>query len=258
MRVFTSAGTTSICILLLAATLFGAGQVAAQQPSPDQIAAVKSNCRSDFMAKCWGVPRGGTEAFQCLKKNLASLSAPCQQAARVAIAAATPKAPSAAPAAAKQEGAPAAPTQPSAAAAPPAATPSSSQAPKPDTAAATPHSAPHPEPTPQSPPKAAAKVPEKPAGATHSATTQSPASSAAQEKAKASATAEESNSSAPAKQPAAAPAPETSPTIIGIIAAAQKIDGLSQLGDGRQLRCLESNKASLSPDCQGALAKLDE
>ena len=88
MRVFTSAGTTSICILLLAATLFGAGQVAAQQPSPDQIAAVKSNCRSDFMAKCRGVPRGGTEAFQCLKKNLASLSAPCQQAVRVAIAAA--------------------------------------------------------------------------------------------------------------------------------------------------------------------------
>ena len=31
-----------------------------------------------------------------------------------------------------------------------------------------------------------------------------------------------------------------------------------EYGDGRQLRCLESNKASLSPDCQGALAKLDE
>ena len=80
MRVFTSAGTTSICILLLAATLFGAGQVAAQQPSPDQIAAVKSNCRSDFMAKCWGVPRGGTEAFQCLKKSrepVRSLPAGC-------------------------------------------------------------------------------------------------------------------------------------------------------------------------------------
>jgi len=29
-----------------------------------------------------------------------------------------------------------------------------------------------------------------------------------------------------------------------------------EYGDGRQLRCLESNKASLSPDCQGALAKL--
>jgi hypothetical protein len=118
MRVFASAETTSICILVLAAALCGAGQTAAQQPSEDQIAAVKSNCRSDFMAKCWGVPRGGTEAFQCLKKNLASLSAPCQQAVQAAIAAATPKAPSAAPAPAKQEGAPAAPAQPSATAAP--------------------------------------------------------------------------------------------------------------------------------------------
>ena len=171
MRVFASAETTSICILVLAAALCGAGQAAAQQPSEDQIAAVKSNCRSDFMAKCWGVPRGGTEAFQCLKKNLASLSAPCQQAVQAAIAAATPKAPSAAP--------------------------------------------------------------------------------------------------APAKQPAAALAPETSPTIIGIIPPRKKLmvfrscrkdlDAYCagvEYGDGRQLRCLESNKASLSPDCQGALAKL--
>ena len=27
-------------------------------------------------------------------------------------------------------------------------------------------------------------------------------------------------------------------------------------GEGRQLQCLFSNKASLSPDCQGALARL--
>jgi hypothetical protein len=58
-------------MLVLAAALFGVGQAAARQPSQDQIAAVKSNCRSDFMAKCRGMPRGGTEAFQCLKKNLA-------------------------------------------------------------------------------------------------------------------------------------------------------------------------------------------
>jgi hypothetical protein len=75
MRVFASAETTSICILVLAAALCGAGQAAAQQPSEDQIAAVKSNWRSDFMAKCWGVPRGGTEAFQCLKKNHAAYCA---------------------------------------------------------------------------------------------------------------------------------------------------------------------------------------
>jgi hypothetical protein len=47
-------------MLVLAAALFGVGQAAAQQPSQEQIAAVKSNCRSDFMAKCRGMPRGGT------------------------------------------------------------------------------------------------------------------------------------------------------------------------------------------------------
>ena len=168
-----------------------------------------------------------------------------------------------------QEGAPAAPAQPSATAAPPAtaAAPSSPQAPKPGTAAVTPQSAP--QPAPQSEPKAAAKASEKPGAPTHSATTQSPASSAAQAKAKASAAAEEPNSSAPAKQPAAALAHETSPTIIGIIPPRKKLmvfrscrkdlDAYCagvEYGDGRQLRCLESNKASLSPDCQGALAKL--
>ena len=139
--------------------------------------------------------------------------------------------------------------------------------PKPGTAAATPQSAP--QPAPQSEPKAAAKASEKPGAPTHSATTQSPASSAARAKAKASAAAEEPNSSAPAKQPAAALAPETSPTIIGIIPPRKKLmvfrscrkdlDAYCagvEYGDGRQLRCLESNKASLSPDCQGALAKL--
>ena len=165
-----------------------------------------------------------------------------------------------------QEGAPAAPAQPSATAAPPAAAaaPSSPQAAKPGAAAATPQSAP--QPAPQSEPKAAAKASEKPGAPTHSATTQSPASQA---KAKGSAAAEEPNSSAPAKQPAAALAPETSPTIIGIIPPRKKLmvfrscrkdlDAYCagvEYGDGRQLRCLESNKASLSPDCQGALAKL--
>jgi hypothetical protein len=32
------------------------------------------------MSNCWGVPRGGAEAFRCLKDHLASLSGRCQQA----------------------------------------------------------------------------------------------------------------------------------------------------------------------------------
>ena len=268
MRVFTSAPTTSICILLLAAALSGVVQAEAEQPSSDQIAAVKSNCRSDFMAKCWGVPRGRSEAFQCLKNNLASLSAPCQQAVQAVIAAAAPKAPGVAPATAKQESAPTAPAQPPDTAAPPAtaAAQFSPQAPNPDTAAATPQSAPQPEPT--TPPKAAAKASEKPGAPTHSATTQSPAYSAAQEKAKASAAAEEPNSSAPATQPAAAPAPETSPTIIGIIPPRKKIMLARSCHDdfraycpnvdvgGRAITCLSENISKLTPGCRDALVKL--
>src|ERR1051326_3291823 len=34
----------------------------AQQPTQAQIDAIRSNCRSDFLSKCSGVPRGGPEA----------------------------------------------------------------------------------------------------------------------------------------------------------------------------------------------------
>jgi hypothetical protein len=45
----------------------GAGIAVAQEPTPDQQSAIRSNCRSDFMANCSGVARGGKEALQCLK-----------------------------------------------------------------------------------------------------------------------------------------------------------------------------------------------
>jgi hypothetical protein len=258
MRVFIS-----VCMLAFAVALLGLDQAAAQQPSPDQIAAIKSSCRSDFMSKCWGVPRGGSEAFQCLKKNLASLSAPCAQAVNAAIAAATPKAPSPAPAAAKQDSAPAAPAQ----ATPTTPATPSSEAPKPDTAAATPQSAP--QPAPQSPPKAAAKIPEKAAAPAQSTTTEAPASSGSQAKAKASTAVEEPNAGAATKPPAAAPAPQASPTIIGIIPPRKKFmlarscrDDFRaycpdvDIGGGRVIICLSENVAKLTPDCRDALAKL--
>ena len=52
----------------------------AQQPSKAETDAVRSNCRSDYMAKCMSVKPGGIEAIQCLKKNDASLSAACRAA----------------------------------------------------------------------------------------------------------------------------------------------------------------------------------
>ena len=52
----------------------------AQDPTEAQKSAIRSNCRSDFMSKCSSVTPGGTEAFQCLKKNEASLSGGCRAA----------------------------------------------------------------------------------------------------------------------------------------------------------------------------------
>jgi outer membrane biosynthesis protein TonB len=98
----------------------------AQQPSEEQIAAVRASCRSDFLSYCAGVPRGGAEALQCLKRNAAQLSPACQAAVN-AIAAAAPKP--------EPKPAPAAPPPPAPAAAPP---PAAAPAPAPAPAAAPP------------------------------------------------------------------------------------------------------------------------
>jgi hypothetical protein len=66
----------------------------AQQPTPEQTSAIRSNCRSDFMANCSGVTPGGAEALECLKRNVAKLSGGCKSA----VSAIAP-APAAAPAA---------------------------------------------------------------------------------------------------------------------------------------------------------------
>ena len=42
--------------------------------------AMRSSCRSDYMANCMSVPPGGKEAFECLKSHLPKLSPACQHA----------------------------------------------------------------------------------------------------------------------------------------------------------------------------------
>ena len=101
----------------------------AAEPRP-QKSAIRSNCRSDFMSKCSSVTPGGTEAFQCLKKNEATLSGGCRAAvsaiklpgetpAAAAPAPAAPKPAAAAPAPAPAAAAPK-PAEPAAAVATPA------------------------------------------------------------------------------------------------------------------------------------------
>jgi outer membrane biosynthesis protein TonB len=84
---------TKTASLLLAATFAFATGAFAQAPSEAQRAAIKSNCRSDYMAHCSSVPPGGAASLECLQKNMSSLSASCASAVRAveAPAAAAPK-----------------------------------------------------------------------------------------------------------------------------------------------------------------------
>jgi hypothetical protein len=77
----------------------------AQAPSDAQREAIRSACRSDYIAHCSSVPPGGLESLQCLQKNMSSLSGSCKSAVSAASAAEKP----AAPAAAEKTEAPAAP-----------------------------------------------------------------------------------------------------------------------------------------------------
>jgi hypothetical protein len=73
-----------------------------QAPTDAQREAIKSQCRSDYMAHCSSIPPGGEASLQCLQKNISSLSSSCQTAVRAVEAPAAPKAesaPAAAPAA---------------------------------------------------------------------------------------------------------------------------------------------------------------
>ncbi len=45
-------------------------------------AALRANCRSDFIAHCKGVSPGGVDAFKCLDKNYDSLAPACQTAVK--------------------------------------------------------------------------------------------------------------------------------------------------------------------------------
>jgi hypothetical protein len=62
----------------------------ANKPSSEQIAAVRSACRSDYPKVCAGVPTGGAPALQCLEKNQARLSASCRTAVVAATGGAAP------------------------------------------------------------------------------------------------------------------------------------------------------------------------
>jgi hypothetical protein len=52
----------------------------AQAPTQAQRAAIKSQCRADYIAHCSSISPGGAASLQCLQKNMASLAPGCQAA----------------------------------------------------------------------------------------------------------------------------------------------------------------------------------
>jgi hypothetical protein len=222
---------------VLAVTLLYAGGASAQ-PTPQQQEAVKANCRSDFMSNCMGVPRGGAEAFQCLKQNLAKLSPGCKQAvsavgAAPAAAAAKPAAP--APAAATTATTPAPSTTTTSAPAPSTSTDTATQT-VPSSAATT-TTAPAPAATKQT----AAPVPQ-------------------------TVTAPKTTVAAPPAAPAATP-PQQRVIVVpprevfAIVRTSCRADYAAYcsgvgMGGGRVVSCLQAKGASLSPSCKAALTAL--
>ncbi|PJG50571.1 hypothetical protein CVM73_35555 [Bradyrhizobium forestalis] len=260
---------------LLAAALFATATVAvAQAPTEAQKSAIRSACRSDFMARCSSVTPGGAEAFQCLQKNMSSLSSGCQTAVRALEPPTAPKA-EAAPAAPKTEAAPAAPAAPKAQAAPsaPPAEPA-----KPAAPATASKAAPAKQPSSAQVaaiksacrsdyPKVCASVP--PGGAPalecleKNKARVSPSCQSALSAASGTATTAPAGA-APATAPAAAP------TMLVLrplrpreqLFVAQSACGADirticagvEAGGGRIIQCLASNAASLSPACKDVLA----
>src|SRR4051794_15833479 len=245
----------------VAAILATAAPALAQAPSQAQRDAIKSQCRSDYIAHCSSVPPGGEASLQCLQKNMSSLSSSCQSAVRAveAPAAATAKpADTAAPAAATTAAPKAA--EPKAAAAAPAAQPSSAQISAIRSACRSDY------------PKVCAGVPTGGAPALQCLEKNKAKLSAGCEKAVSAASGGEAPAAgaAPAAAGAAAAAP-AAPTVIVLRpmrpreellvlrsacgADVRSICGGVQPGGGRIVQCLATNAAQLSPACKDVLSQ---
>jgi len=257
--------------LSVAAILATAAPAFAQAPSQAQRDAIKSQCRSDYIAHCSSVPPGGEASLQCLQKNMSSLSSSCQSAVRAveAPAAATSKpAETAAPKATVPAAATTAPkaAEPKAAA-PAAGQPTSAQISAIRSACRSDY------------PKVCAGVPTGGAPALQCLEKNKAKLSAGCEKAvaaaggggAATATAAPAAGAAPAAAGAAAAAAPAAPTVIVLRpmrpreelfvlrsacgADVRTICGGVPAGGGRIVQCLATNAAQLSPACKDVLSQ---
>ena len=260
--------------LSVAAILATVAPAFAQAPSQAQRDAIKSQCRSDYMAHCSSVPPGGEASLQCLQKNMSSLSSSCQSAVRAVEAPAAATTAKPAETAAPKATVPAAATtaapkaaEPKAAAAPAAGQPSSAQISAIRSACRSDY------------PKVCAGVPTGGAPALQCLEKNKAKLSAGCEKAvsaagggAAAAVAAPAAGTAPAAAGAAtAAAPAATPTVIVLRpmrpreellvlrsacgADVRTICGGVQPGGGRIVQCLATNAAQLSPACKDVLSQ---
>jgi hypothetical protein len=121
---FKTLGLVAAQSAMLAGAIVISASAFAQAPTDAQREAIRSACRSDYMAHCSSVPPGGLESLQCLQKNMSSLSGSCKSAvSAVEAPAAAPAAKSETPAAAPKAETPAAAEPAKPAAVPAAAAP---------------------------------------------------------------------------------------------------------------------------------------
>jgi hypothetical protein len=122
---FKTLGLVAAQGAMLAGAIAISASAFAQAPTDAQREAIRSACRSDYMAHCSSVPPGGLESLQCLQKNVSSLSGSCKSAVNaVETPAAAPAAKSETPAAAPKAETPAAePAKPATTEAPAAVAP---------------------------------------------------------------------------------------------------------------------------------------
>jgi hypothetical protein len=222
----------AFCVLIAPVWFAIAAPGWAQAPTDAQRSAIRSACRSDYMAHCSSVPPGGVESLQCLQKNMSSLSSSCQAAVRAIQPAEPPKAETApkAETPAKTEAAPKAETPPKAEAAP------TTEPAKPNNQTATQ--------SPKATPAPAAKKPSN-AGSNGKAATAVDAPPVA----------------APADKPATLvlrPMLPREELFVVRSACGPDVRALCQgvvAGGGRIVRCLAAQAASLSPACRGVLGQ---
>jgi hypothetical protein len=243
---------------LAAATFATAAPGFAQAPSQAQRDAIKSQCRSDYIAHCSSIPPGGEASLQCLQQNMSSLSSGCKSAVQAVAAPAETKAePKTEPAPAAETAKPAAET----AAAPNAAAgtakkPSSAQISAIRSACRSDY------------PKVCAGVPTGGAPALQCLEKNKAKLSAACEKAVAAASGGGAPAAAATAAPAAAPA---APAVIVlrpmrpreelfVLRSAcggdvRSLCGGVAPGGGRIVQCLAAQAASISPACKDVLAQ---